>query len=101
MAAAAGSNSYHVLQYAYVPDILEKRGPHREQHLAGASKMADANKLVMAGALTDPVDGAIFIFRNVSKDDIEQFVQADPYVKAGLVPNYTIRPYMVVAGDCS
>jgi uncharacterized protein YciI len=79
---------------------------------------ADANKLVMAGALTDPVDGAIFIFRqatlfsipimqglrqplkeptpcccrNVSKDDIEQFVQADPYVKAGLVPNYTIRP---------
>jgi hypothetical protein len=38
-AAAAGSNSYHVLQYAYVPDILEKRGPHREQHLAGASKM--------------------------------------------------------------
>lgn len=28
-----------VLQYSYVPDILEKRGPHREQHLAGAAKM--------------------------------------------------------------
>lgn len=28
-----------VLQYSYVPDILVKRGPHREQHLAGAAKM--------------------------------------------------------------
>lgn len=28
-----------LLQYSYVPDILEKRGPYREQHLAGANKM--------------------------------------------------------------
>ena len=105
-ASGAASNSYHVLQYNYVPDILEKRGPYREQHLARASKMvgllsasprqaaagdapeahpaavaapshprpvlppaslpglqAEQNKLVMAGALTEPVDGAIFIFR--------------------------------------
>jgi uncharacterized protein YciI len=61
--------------------------------------MASENKLVMAGALTEPVDGAVFIFRNVSKEDIEAFVQADPYVANGLVPKYTIRPYMVVAGD--
>lgn len=101
MASAAASNSYHVLQYQYVPDILEKRGPYREAHLAGANKMAEQSKLVMAGALTDPVDGAIFIFRNVSKEDIEGFVQADPYVANGLVPSYTIRPYMVVAGDSS
>ena len=97
-AAGGGGNTYHVLQYNYVPDILEKRGPFREQHLAGANTMvrpgkeaqpapctlrtcrvppllslscmanswvlqAEQNKLVMAGALTDPVDGAIFIFR--------------------------------------
>lgn len=37
--AAAASNSYHMLQYKYVPDILEKRGPYREKHLAGASAM--------------------------------------------------------------
>lgn len=30
--------------------------------------------------------------RNVSKEDIEGFVQADPYVANGLVPSYTIRP---------
>ena len=37
--------------------------------------------------------------RNVSKEDIEAFVKADPYVQNGLVPSHTIRPYMVVAGD--
>jgi hypothetical protein len=64
-ASAAASNSYHILQYKYVPDILDKRGPYREQHLAGASAMAERNKLVMAGALAEPVDGAVFIFRRV------------------------------------
>jgi uncharacterized protein YciI len=34
----------------YVPDILEKRCPHREPHLAGANKKMDAGQLVMAGA---------------------------------------------------
>ncbi|KAL4538404.1 hypothetical protein Ndes2526B_g03292 [Nannochloris sp. 'desiccata'] len=95
----ASDNSYYVLKYNYVPDILQKRGPYRAAHLDGAKKMADQNKLVMAGALTDPVDGAIFIFRNLSRDDIEAFVKDDPYVQNGLVPAYEIRPYMVVAGD--
>ena len=46
-----------------------------------------------------PCDGLLFGCRNVSKEDIEAFVQADPYVVNGLVPSHTIRPYMVVAGD--
>jgi len=29
---------------------------------------AEAKKLVMAGALTDPVDGALFIFKDLSKE---------------------------------
>ncbi|KAL4423016.1 hypothetical protein ABPG77_005496 [Micractinium sp. CCAP 211/92] len=101
MASAAPANSYTLLQYSYVPDILEKRGPYREQHLAGANKMAEQQKLVMAGALAEPVDGAVFIFRNVSKEDVEAFVAADPYKQNGLITSYSVRPYMVVAGDSS
>lgn len=40
--ASGAAPSYHVLQYSYVPDILEKRGPYREAHLAGAAKMVRA-----------------------------------------------------------
>ena len=95
--ASAEAPTYHVLQYTYVPDILEKRDPYRAEHLQGAKDMAAASKIVMAGALTDPVDGAIFVFKNVTKDEIEAFVRKDPYVINGLVPEYQIRPYMVVA----
>lgn len=97
--AASGSPEpiYHVLQYTYVPDILERRDPYRAEHLQGAKDMAAERKIVMAGALTDPVDGAIFVFRNVGRDEIEAFVKKDPYVVNGLVPEYHIRPYMVVA----
>ncbi|KAL4451930.1 hypothetical protein ABPG75_007592 [Micractinium tetrahymenae] len=101
MASAAPANSYMLLQYSYVPDILEKRGPYREGHLAGANKMAEEKKLVMAGAVADPVDGAVFIFRNVSKEEVEAFVSADPYKQNGLITSYSVRPYMVVAGDSS
>lgn len=51
-ASAAASNSYHVLQYQYVPDILEKRGPYREAHLAGANKMVGGAGLASSYAAT-------------------------------------------------
>ncbi len=35
---ASAAPSYHVLQYKYIPDILEKRGPFREKHLALAGQ---------------------------------------------------------------
>jgi uncharacterized protein YciI len=97
MASQQQDPEYHVLQYSYVPDILEKRGPYRAEHLEGARKMAAEDKLVMAGALADPVDGGLFIFKNISKEEIEEFAKKDPYVIHGLVPQYDIRKYMVVA----
>ena len=35
---ASQSSQYHVLNYKYVPDVLEKRGPHRDAHLGAARK---------------------------------------------------------------
>lgn len=66
MATAAGPK-YWLLNYTYVPDILEKRGPYREAHLAGAKQHLDAGRLVAAGAVGDPVEGATFFFKDISK----------------------------------
>lgn len=41
-----------------------------------------------AGALLDPVDGAVFLFTDVSVEEAEEFAKNDPYVKAGLVPSW-------------
>jgi uncharacterized protein YciI len=66
MATAAGPK-YWLLNYTYVPDILEKRGPYREAHLAGAKQHLAAGRLVAAGAVGDPVEGATFFFKDISK----------------------------------
>ena len=57
---------YLILEYDYIPDILERRGPHREKHLSLAQEKADQGKIVMAGATGDPVSKALFIWKDVS-----------------------------------
>jgi hypothetical protein len=42
---------YHLLSYDYVADILEKRGPYREAHLAAAKQHLDAGVCVRACVL--------------------------------------------------
>jgi uncharacterized protein YciI len=74
-AAAAPGPKYYLLNYTYVPDIVEKRGPFREAHLAGAKKHLDAGRLVAAGAVGDPVEGATFFFKDITK--VRQYVAAD------------------------
>mmetsp|Transcript_1626 Transcript_1626/g.5545 ORF Transcript_1626/g.5545 Transcript_1626/m.5545 type:complete len:104 (-) Transcript_1626:97-408(-) len=93
---AGEGDSYSVLMYDYVPDILDKRGPFRAGHIGAAKKMAEEDKMVMAGAFADPVDGALFIFKNVPREEIDAYVQSDPYVVNGLVTGWKIKPWTVV-----
>jgi len=79
-----------------VPDILEKRQPYRADHLAAAKAKADAGKLLLGGAFGEKPDGALFIFKDITNKEIEDFVAADPYIKAGLVVKWAIKPYTVV-----
>lgn len=63
---------YYLLNYTYVPDILEKRGPFREAHLGAAQQQQAAGKLIAGGAVGDPVEGAVFFFKDITK------VRGDP-----------------------
>mmetsp|Transcript_22347 Transcript_22347/g.26906 ORF Transcript_22347/g.26906 Transcript_22347/m.26906 type:complete len:137 (+) Transcript_22347:3-413(+) len=97
MASAAGDNKKHfMLTYTYVPDILEKRGPYRAEHLSLAQAQIDEGNMLMAGPLAEPVDGAMFLWNCDNTDMIEEFVKNDSYVKGGLVPSYTIREWSVL-----
>lgn len=88
-----------ILFYEYVPDILERRDPFREAHLAAARAALEDGGLVAAGALGDPPHGAAFVFRGVEDGDIAAFADADPYVVNGLVTAQRIVPWnVVVAG---
>src|SRR6185436_961107 len=87
------------LFYEYCSDILERRGPFREEHLALAWKAQARGELVLAGALTNPVDGAVFHFRGDSADAVVEFTKTDPYVRNGLVTRWHYREWATVVGD--
>ena len=84
----------HVLFYEYVPDILERRPPHREAHLAGIRAGKDDGRILMAGPLGDPPHGAAIVF--AEREPAEAFAQADPYVVNGLVTAWRVEPWALV-----
>jgi len=99
MRAMYDARMFYALFYDYVPDILERRGPHRPGHLALAQEHHQRGELALAGAWSDPVDGALFVFNVADRDMVERFVEHDPYVTNGLVTSFRIRSWNVVVGD--
>ncbi|GIW05641.1 MAG: hypothetical protein KatS3mg060_0446 [Dehalococcoidia bacterium] len=82
----------------YVPDIAEKRVPHRPAHLAYLEELRAQGKVVMAGAWADPLDGALIIYRAETRDEVDEMMDNDPYCRAGLWTGRTVREWNVVVG---
>jgi uncharacterized protein len=87
----ADEDRTYMLFYEYPEDMLERRTPHRDAHLAHVQGQRDAGLIVMAGPLGDPPTGAALVFRGVGPDSIEAFVRDDPYMKAGLVTDWRVQ----------
>ncbi|MGH9811991.1 MAG: YciI-like protein [Candidatus Acidiferrales bacterium] len=85
---------HYILFYDLVDDYVARRGPLREQHLGLVRAARERGELVLAGALANPVDGAVLVFR--SKEAAETFAQADPYVKNGLITAWRVREWTAV-----
>ena len=54
---------------------------------------------MLAGALADPIDRAVFLFHADSPAPAEAFAKADPYVTNGLVTRWRVRPWTTVVGE--
>ena len=91
----------YLLFYEYVPDVLERRAPLRDEHLARAWQAHARGELVLAGALANPLDGAVFHFRCAAADIVESFAEADPYVRGGIVTRWHVREWATVVGDAA
>ena len=89
---------YFALHYDVVDDFANKRMPFRPAHLKEVRDAHARGELVMAGALGEPA-GALLIFRGAAKSIAENFANADPYVKEGLVTSWKVRPWTVVVGQ--
>ncbi|MGB6599409.1 MAG: YciI-like protein [Candidatus Acidiferrum sp.] len=91
---------YYALFYReVVPDFITRRTLFREEHLGLAREAHARGELLLAGALADPPDGALLVFRGENPASAENFVSKDPYVLNGLVKRWEIRPWTVVVGN--
>ena len=89
---------HYLLIYEVVPDYVNRREAFREAHLALASAAVKRGELTLGGAVGDPVDGALFVFRCDTAAVPNAFATPDPYVLNGLVTRWRVQPWHTVDG---
>jgi uncharacterized protein len=90
---------HYLLFYEVADDYLTRRAEFRNVHLKMGWEAVDRGELVMGGALANPVDGAVLIFKGDSPAVAEKFARADPYVTSGIVKRWYVREWTPVVGD--
>ncbi len=90
---------YYALFYHVVDNFVERRAPFRALHLAYAQRATEYDGLILGGALADPADTALIVFRGDSPDAANKFANTDPYVLNGLVKHWEVRTWNVVVGE--
>lgn len=89
---------YFALFYEVVDNFVERRTPFRDGHLAHAREAQNRGELLLGGALSDPVDHAMIVFRAPDSSVARKFAESDPYVVNGLVQKWEVRTWNVVVG---
>lgn len=92
---------HFLLFYDFVPDYLQRRPQHRSEHLRAAWEAHERGELILAGALAEPTDAAVLLFAGEDDSAARAFAATDPYVKAGLVTRWSVRPWVTVVGDAA
>lgn len=90
---------HYLLYYEVADDYIARRAEFRNVHLKMGWEAAERGELVLGGALANPTDGAVLLFKGDSSEVAEKFAKGDPYVKNGLVRNWYVREWTTVVGD--
>lgn len=88
--------NYYILFYKTVADYIERRGEFRSEHLKLAREAAKKGDLILGGALDEPANEAVLVFKGTSPEIAENFAKNDPYVKNRLISHWVVRPWNIV-----
>ena len=89
---------YYALLYDAVEDYVTRRQPFRDEHLGLVRAAYARGEVLLAGALGEPPDGGLLVFRADTPAVAEAFARHDPYVVNGLITRWQVRPWHVVIG---
>lgn len=90
---------HYLLFFAFSESYETRRPEFRDEHLKKAWAAVQRGELVLAGALTDPLDTGVILFKGDRPEIVERFVKDDPYVNNGLVREWRIREWATVVGE--
>lgn len=90
---------HFLLIYEVGEDYQARRAAFRDAHLALAWASHGRGELVLGGALAQPVDAAVLLFRGADASVATEFAKRDPYVLNGIVRHWKVREWATVVGD--
>ena len=90
---------HYVLFYRFVKDSKTVKLPFRDDHLKFAWEAVERGELILGGALSDPEDEAMLLFKGNSPEVAENFANKDPYVIHGVVTQWQVRLWTTVVGE--
>ncbi len=90
---------HYLLFYEVADDYVSRRAAYRNEHLQKAWAANQRGELVLGGALNNPVDGAVLLFKADSPKVAEEFAKNDPYVISGAVKRWYVREWTTVVGE--
>jgi uncharacterized protein YciI len=83
----------YVMWGSYCENVLEKRSPYRDAHLAGLAKQKEDGILITIG----PTQDLTKIFGIYEADDeatVRKLVESDPYWQNGIWTEYDLKEWI-------
>ncbi len=77
------------------PSAKEGRKLHRAEHLKRLEALEREGRLLLAGPFTDG-SGSLIVMEARDREEVEAFMEGDPYVREGVFSRYEIRPFLRV-----
>ena len=90
---------HFLLFYDGAPDYLERRPQFRSDHLKHAWAAQERGEIVVAGALADPVDGAVLMFAGEDCRRPRRSPAPIPTSSTDSSSRWHVREWTTVVGD--
>jgi uncharacterized protein len=87
----------YVLFGSYCENVVEKRAPHRDAHLAGLKQQQESGVLITLGPTQD-LTQVFGIYEAENEAIVRSLIENDPYWKNGIWTDYNVKEWIQAIG---
>ncbi|MBD2327350.1 YciI family protein [Alkalinema sp. FACHB-956] len=87
----------YVLFGSYCENVVERRAPYREAHLAGLNQQKESGVLITLGPTQD-LTQVFGIYDAPDEATVRQLIESDPYWQNGIWTAYEVKEWIQAIG---